>query len=128
MYDLSSDVFFMAINLMDSFLTKVKVPADQKYMACISVSAFYTAAVQQMQPLDANHVVSISQCRCTADDLKRMSDLIQKKLERAPGTLPITALTFLRLFNNMFDAVARQLQLGDLYASITNVSRRQRPS
>ncbi|XP_072762447.1 cyclin G isoform X2 [Anoplolepis gracilipes] len=120
MYDLSSDVFFIAINLMDCFLTKMK--AKQKYMACISVSAFYTAAVQEMQPLDADHVVSISQCRCTADDLKRMSKLIQDKLERAPGTRPITALTFLRLFNNMFHAVARQLHLGDMYASITNES------
>lgn len=120
MYDLSSDVFFMAINLMDCFLTKMK--AKQKYMACISVSAFYTAAVQQMQPLDADHVVSISQCRCTADDLKRMSKVIQDKLERAPGTRPITALTFLRLFNDMFHAVARQLHLGDMYANITNES------
>ncbi|KAM0729075.1 Cyclin G [Formica fusca] len=120
MYDLSSDVFFMAINLMDCFLTRVK--AKQKYMACISVSAFYTAAVQQMQPLDADHVVSISQCRCTADDLKRMSKKIQDKLERVPGTRPITALTFLRLFNNMFHAVARQLHLGDVYANITNES------
>ncbi|CAL1679202.1 unnamed protein product [Lasius platythorax] len=120
MYDLSSDVFFMAINLMDCFLTRMK--AKQKYMACISVSAFYTAAVQQMQPLDADHVVSISQCRCTADDLKRMSKVIEDKLERAPGTQPITALTFLRLFNNMFHAVARQLHFGDVYASITNES------
>ncbi|GAB1867594.1 Cyclin-G1 [Camponotus japonicus] len=120
MYDLSSDVFFMAINLMDCFLTRMN--AKQKYMACISVSAFYTAAVQQMQPLDADHLVSISQCRCTADDLRRMSQLIQDKLERAPGTRPITALTFLRLFNNMFHAVARQLHLGDVYASITNES------
>ncbi|XP_029178866.1 cyclin G isoform X1 [Nylanderia fulva] len=119
MYDLPSDVFFMAINLMDCFLTRMK--AKQKYMACISVSAFYTAA-QQMQPLNADHVVSISQCRCTADDLRRMSDVIKNKLERAPDTRPITALTFIRLFNNMFHAVARQLHHDNLYASIINES------
>ncbi|XP_011869040.1 PREDICTED: cyclin-G2 [Vollenhovia emeryi] len=119
-YDLSSDVFFIAINLMDRFLTKMK--ARQKYMACISVSAFYMAANQRMQAIDADHLVSISQCRCTADDLRRMSGVIREKLEWAPGTEPTTALTFLRLFNNMFHAVAQQMHLGDVYTSIVKES------
>ncbi|EFN82026.1 Cyclin-G2 [Harpegnathos saltator] len=115
-YDLSSDVFFMAINLMDRFLSKMK--AKPKHMACISVSAFHIAAVQMAQSLDADHLVSISQCKCTGGDLKRMSELIQNKLEWAPGTQPITALSFLRLFNDMFHTVASQLGLGDIYTSI----------
>lgn len=119
-YDLSSDVFFIAINLMDRFLTKMK--ARQKHMACISVSAFYIAALQRMQSIDADHLVSISQCRCTADDLRRMSEVIRNKLEWAPGTQPTTTLTFLRLFNNMFHAVAKQMQLGDVYTSIIKVN------
>lgn len=119
-YDSSSDVFLMAINLMDRFLTKMK--AKQKYMACISVSAFYIASINQQIPIDAEHLVSVSQCRCSADDLKRMSGIIQNKLEWAPGTQPITALTFLRLFNNLFHAVAVQFGLDDLYASLVMVS------
>nr|XP_012217039.1 PREDICTED: cyclin-G1 [Linepithema humile]XP_012217040.1 PREDICTED: cyclin-G1 [Linepithema humile] len=119
-YDFSSDVFFMAINLMDRFLTKMK--ARQKHINCISVSAFYIAAIQRVQSLDADHLVSISQCRCTADDLKRMSEVIRNKLEWAPGTQPITALTFLQLFNNMFHILAEQLSLGDIYASIVKES------
>lgn len=119
-YDLSSDVFFIAINLMDRFLTKMK--AKQKHMACISVSAFYIAAIQRMQPIDANHLILISQCRCTADDLRRMSEVIQNKLEWAPGTQPTTTLTFLQLFNNMFHAVAQQMHLGDVYTSIVKES------
>ncbi|XP_012270762.1 cyclin G [Orussus abietinus] len=115
-YDLPSDVFFIAINLMDRFLTKMK--ARPKHMACISVSSFYIAAVQMAQSLDADHLVSISQCKCTGGDLKRMSDVIRNKLEWAPGTQPITSLTFLRLFNVMFHAAASQLGLGDIYSSI----------
>jgi len=91
-------------------------------MNCISVSAFYIAAIQRMQSLDADQLASISQCRCTADDLKRMSVVIQNKLEWAPGTQPITTLTFLQLFNNMFHILAEQLNLGDIYTSIVKVS------
>lgn len=104
---------------MDRFLTKMK--ARPKHMACISVSSFHIAAVQMAQSLDADHLVSISQCKCTGGDLKRMSDMIRNKLEWAPGTTPITALTFLRLFNVMFHAAASQLGLGELYASIVTV-------
>ncbi|XP_076753854.1 cyclin G isoform X1 [Xylocopa sonorina] len=115
-YDLPSDVFFVAINLMDRFLTKMK--ARPKHMACISVSAFHIAAVQLAQSLDADHLVSISQCKCTGGDLKRMSEVIRNKLEWAPGTQPVTSLTFIRLFNAMFLAIASQLGLGDVYSSI----------
>lgn len=119
-YDLPSDVFFVAINLMDRFLTKMK--ARPKHMACISVSAFHIAAVQLAQSLDADHLVSISQCKCTGGDLKRMSEVIRNKLEWAPGTQPVTSLTFLRLFNAMFLAVATQLGLGEVYAAIVTES------
>jgi cyclin G2 len=120
-YDLPSDVFFIAINLMDRFLTKMK--ARPKHMACISVSSFHIAAVQMaQQSLDADHLVSISQCKCTGGDLKRMSEVIRNKLEWAPGTQPITCLTFLRLFHIMFQAAASQLGFGDLYASMVTES------
>ncbi|XP_043249989.1 cyclin G [Colletes gigas] len=119
-YDLPSDVFFIAINLMDRFLTKMK--ARPKHMACISVSAFHIAAVQLAQSLDADHLVSISQCKCTGGDLKRMSEVIRNKLEWAPGTQPVTSLTFLQLFNAMFHSVASQLGLGNIYNSIVTES------
>lgn len=120
-YDLPSDVLFIAINLIDRFLTKMK--ARPKHMACISVASFHIAAVQMAQSLDADHLVSISQCKCTGGDLKRMSDVIGSKLEWQPGTTPITSLTFLRLFNVMFHAAASELGLGELYTSIVTVSK-----
>ncbi|KZC08726.1 PREDICTED: cyclin-G2 isoform X2 [Dufourea novaeangliae] len=119
-YDLPSDVFFIAINLMDRFLTKMK--ARPKHMDCISVSAFHIAAVQLSQSLDAEHLVSISQCKCTGGDLKRMSEVIRNKLEWVPGTQPTTSLTFLRLLNAMFHALASQLGVGDIYNNIVTES------
>lgn len=107
------------MNLMDRFLTKMK--AQPKHMPCIRVSSFYIAAVQMSQTIDMDHLVSISQYKFTRGDLKRMSDVISNKLEWAPGTTPITALTFLRLFHVMFHAAASQLGLGELYASIVTV-------
>lgn len=104
---------------MDRFLTKMK--ARPKHMACISVSAFHIAAVR-MAKLDADHLVSISQCKCTGGDLERMSTLIRGKLEWAPNTTPVTAITFLRLFHIMFHTAASQIGLGDLYANIVTES------
>ncbi|KAJ8688584.1 hypothetical protein QAD02_024379 [Eretmocerus hayati] len=120
-YDFPSDVFFIAINLMDRFLTKMK--ARSKHLACISVSSFHISAVQMaQQSLDAEHLVSISQCKCTSGDLRRMSEVIQNKLDWVPGSQPITSLTFLRLFNLMFQAVATHMGFGDLYASMVTES------
>ncbi|XP_066597598.1 cyclin G [Prorops nasuta] len=119
-YDLPSEVFFIAMNLIDRFLSKMK--ARPKHIACISVSAFHMAAVQMAQTVDLDHLVSISQCKCTGGDVKRMSEVIRNKLEWAPGTHPITSITFLRLFNTMFHAVAKHLGIGDLYASIVTES------
>ncbi|KAI4501658.1 hypothetical protein M0802_002993 [Mischocyttarus mexicanus] len=115
-YDLPSDVFFLAINSMDRFLTKMK--AKPKHMACISVAAFHIASVQMAQSLDVDHLVSISQCKCTSGDLKRMSEVIRNKLEMSPDIKPITSLTFLRLFNTMFHTIALHLGIGDVYTTI----------
>lgn len=59
-YEQPNDVLFAAINLVDRFLTKMKV--RPKHMACISVSSFYLAVKQYNgQQLDADHLVAISQ-------------------------------------------------------------------
>ncbi|XP_023245492.1 cyclin G [Copidosoma floridanum] len=120
-FELPSDVLLNAINLMDRFLTKMK--ARKKHMACISVSAFHIAAVEMAhKQLDVDFLVAISQCKCTSGDLKRMSEVIRNKLEWNPGSQPVTALTFLRVYYLMLHAVAKQLGLGDLYAELVQES------
>nr|CAD7426062.1 unnamed protein product [Timema monikensis] len=104
-YDLPSDVLFVAINLMDRFLTRMKVLP--KHMACISVSAFHMAARvlanrrengERFLIPDARDLVSISQCRCTLGDMTRMEGIIAGKLSEE---IPVTALDFLCLFHRM---------------------------
>lgn len=59
-YELPNDVLFAAINLVDRFLTKMKV--RPKHMACISVSSFRLAVQQLNLPLiDTEDLVAISQ-------------------------------------------------------------------
>ncbi|XP_063242503.1 cyclin G [Bacillus rossius redtenbacheri] len=110
-YDLPSDVLFVAINLMDRFLTRMKV--QPKHMACISVSSFHLAArlvASCRKDLDSpvvvpdtEDLVAISQCRCTLGDLSRMEKIIAGKLSES---VPVTALDFLRLFHRVLEAVA----------------------
>lgn len=59
-YELSNDVLFAAINLVDRFLTKMKV--RPKHMACISVSSLHLAVKQLGLPvMDTEDLVAISQ-------------------------------------------------------------------
>ncbi|RZF45191.1 hypothetical protein LSTR_LSTR009962 [Laodelphax striatellus] len=97
-YDMPSEVLFVALNVMDRFLTRMKV--KPKHMACISVSSFQLACkvVCDCEPLD---VAVISQCKCSVGDLTRMQAIIATKLglQVEGGGTPTTALTFLRLFH-----------------------------
>lgn len=59
-YELPNDVLFAAINLVDRFLTKMKV--RPKHMACISVSSFHLAVQQLSLPIiDTEDLIAISQ-------------------------------------------------------------------
>lgn len=59
-YELSNDVLFAAINLVDRFLTKMKV--KPKHMACISVGSLHLAIKQLgLMPMDTEDLVAISQ-------------------------------------------------------------------
>uniref|UniRef100_A0A1B6DLX3 Cyclin N-terminal domain-containing protein n=1 Tax=Clastoptera arizonana TaxID=38151 RepID=A0A1B6DLX3_9HEMI len=120
-YDMPSEVLFVAINLMDRFLTKVK--ARPKHMACLSVASFQLAAqfvcgVRTEGPPapEPSDVASISQCKCTMGDLARMQGIIKKKLGTQFGLLPITAADFLRIFHALFLAVDE----GQVYARCVN--------
>lgn len=74
-YDFPSDVLFSAVNLVDRFLTKMRV--RPKHMACISVGSFLLASRQlKLNIADTDDLVCISQCRCTSGDVERMSTIV----------------------------------------------------
>jgi cyclin G2 len=113
-YDLPSDVLFTAINLVDRFLTKMKV--KPKHIACISVGSLHLATQQLGLPsLNTEDLVAISQCRRTSGDVERMAGIICNKLGIQLNTSSITALTFIRLFYYIFKNVAEELDLSDMY-------------
>lgn len=59
-YDLSNDVLFTAINLVDRFLTKMKV--RPKHMSCISIGSLHLAIKQLgVVSIDTEDLVAISQ-------------------------------------------------------------------
>lgn len=118
-YDLSSDVFLISVNIVDTFLTKMKVRS--KHIACISVSALYIASQLLAESINPNDLVTISQSKCTSTDLQRMTKIINQKLNLEPGTVPITALSFLRLFYKLFDVVAEKLNISEFYRRNINV-------
>lgn len=84
-YDLPHDVLFTAINLVDRFLTKMKV--RPKHMACISVGSLILAVKQLgLLPIDTDDLVAISQVsfvfRCLAPgatSIQRKENVWQKR-------------------------------------------------
>lgn len=103
-YDLPPDVLFNAINMLDRFLTKMKVRPC--HMSCISVSCMHIAmethvrlapASAACHTVSTEDLVSISQCSCTTGDVARMSAIVRDKLGLAEGVAPLTALSWLRL-------------------------------
>lgn len=120
-YDLPNDVLFNATNLVDRFLTKMKV--KPKHMACISVGAFHLAVKQLgLLPIDTEDLVAISQCRCTARDLERMAEIVESKLGVQMKTSAVTGLTFIRLFYHIFRHAAKELDLSAFYEKAITLS------
>lgn len=100
-YDLPTDVLFHAINLLDRFLSKMKVRPC--HMSCISVSCMSIAISShrpQLPTINIEDLVSISQCKCTVGDVRRMSGIIGDKLGSVCET--VTALQWLRLMMSLF--------------------------
>ncbi|KAF2348582.1 Cyclin N-terminal [Trinorchestia longiramus] len=117
-YELPSDAFFLAINIIDRFLTRMK--ALPRHLSCIAVSSFHVACEELSSatglPVPSRESVSlISQSKCKSGDVQRMEEIIRTKLElgmhvpdNATGddrnnkvmginSNPITSLTFLKL-------------------------------
>lgn len=115
-YDMPSDVLFVATNLVDRFLTKMRV--RPKHMACISVGSFLLAVRQlQMNINDTDDLVAISQCRCTSGDLERMASIIAGKLGVQMEIAPITPITFLHIFFIIFERAAIELGMQEFFDS-----------
>lgn len=95
----STQTFVQAVNLLDRFLTIMKVLP--KHVPCIGVCCLHIAAkmVEEENSVSPTHeLIRISQSRFTVSDLSRMEKIISEKLSVDPNV--VTALTFLHLYHS----------------------------
>uniref|UniRef100_A0A8C7X100 Cyclin G2 n=1 Tax=Oryzias sinensis TaxID=183150 RepID=A0A8C7X100_9TELE len=100
----STQTFVQAVNLLDRFLTLMKV--QRKHVPCIGVCCLHMAAkmIEEEADVSPTHeLIRISQSRFTVSDLSRMEKIISEKLYLDPEA--VTALTFLQLYHS---AIASQ--------------------
>ncbi|XP_069562648.1 cyclin-G2-like [Brachyistius frenatus] len=93
----STQTFVQAVNLLDRFLTAMKV--QPKHLPCIGVCCLHIAAkmIEEESNVSPTHeLIRISQSKFTVSDLCRMEKIISEKLSVEPKA--VTALTFLHLY------------------------------
>lgn len=93
-----TETFVLAVNILDRFLALMKV--KPKHLSCIGVCCFLLAArlAEEEGDVPPTHdVIRISQCKCTASDIKRMEKIISEKLHYELEAT--TALNFLHLYH-----------------------------
>ncbi|KAH8877441.1 Cyclin-G2 [Schistosoma japonicum] len=112
-FNLSTETFCKAVNLIDRFIVKVKV--KPKYMACVA-TASYCAICKLSSSNNKNNallpdpetVVHITRCGGNAADLLRMEEILASKLSHDLDG--VNAFDFLKLF---IDCVAKSKDIID---------------
>lgn len=77
-------------------------------MACMSVSSFQLACrmVCGGSAPELQHILAISQAKCSVADLVRMQEVVSTKLGAEPSSPPpITPLTFLAMYHALLSAI-----------------------
>ncbi|XP_027131051.1 cyclin-G2 [Larimichthys crocea] len=101
----STHTFVQAVNLLDRFLTIMKV--QPKHLPCIGVCCLHIAAkmIEEESNVSPTHeLIRISQSKFTVSDLCRMEKIISAKLSVEPEA--VTALTFLHLYYSAFTSLS----------------------
>lgn len=96
-FGFDTETFSLAVNLLDRFLSKMKV--QPKHLGCVGLSCFYLAVKsieeERNVPL-ASDLIRISQYRFTVSDLMRMEKIVLEKVcWKVKAT---TAFQFLQLY------------------------------
>jgi len=112
-FNLPSTVFLSAANVLDRFLTKMKV--QRRYLSCLVVSCFYVAAGIHQCNIDPKSLVSVSQSKCSVKDMQRMSEIVQKKLDLGTGKQLVNVFNYLNHFLGLLESVAMQFGIKSLF-------------
>ncbi|KAM5300413.1 cyclin-G1 isoform 2-T2 [Ctenodactylus gundi] len=99
-FGFDTETFSLAVNLLDRFLSKMKV--QPKHLGCVGLSCFYLAikSIEEERnvPL-ATDLIRISQYRFTASDLMRMEKIVLEKV--CWKVTAATAFQFLQLYHSL---------------------------
>ncbi|XP_004696828.1 cyclin-G1 [Echinops telfairi] len=99
-FGFDTETFSLAVNLLDRFLSKLKV--QPKHLGCVGLSCFYLAvkSVEEERnvPL-ASDLIRISQYRFTVSDLMRMEKIVLEKV--CWKVKAATAFQFLQLYYSL---------------------------
>jgi len=112
-FNLPSTVFLTAANVLDRFLTKMKV--QRRYLACLVVSCLYIAADIYQCNIDPKSLVTISQSKCSVKDMERMTEIIRKKLDLGADKPLMSVLSYLTHFRGLLESVAAQFRIKSLF-------------
>ncbi|KAM4826679.1 cyclin-G1 [Thomomys bottae] len=95
-----TETFSLAVNLLDRFLSRMKV--QPKHLGCVGLSCFYLAVKSTEEernvPL-ASDLIRISQYRFTVSDLMRMEKIVLEKV--CWKVQAVTAFQFLQLYASL---------------------------
>ncbi|XP_017267631.1 cyclin-G2 isoform X2 [Kryptolebias marmoratus] len=117
----STQTFVQAVNLLDRFLTNMKV--QPKHVPCIGVCCLHIAAKmfeEESNVSPSHELIRISHSKFTVSDCSRMEKIILEKLCVEPKA--VTALTFLHLYysavNSLFAGREEIPSIGRLEAQL----------
>ncbi|CAH8848265.1 unnamed protein product [Trichobilharzia szidati] len=122
-FNLSTETFCKAVNLIDRFIVKVKV--KPKYMACVA-TASYCAVCKLNSSNNKNAVlpdpetlVHVTRCGGNAADLLRMEEILASKLSHDLDG--VNAFDFLQLFIDCITKSPKDINEYDTPDSATNM-------
>lgn len=104
--DLPHSVFYSAVSYLDMFLARMKV--QEKFLRCLTLSCLHLASENENCKIDVNHLVKISQSKCTIRDVLRMANIVKEKIKKPEGDRVTTPAEFLKLYLEVFNCVTKQ--------------------
>uniref|UniRef100_A0A8C5Q0Q0 Cyclin-like domain-containing protein n=1 Tax=Leptobrachium leishanense TaxID=445787 RepID=A0A8C5Q0Q0_9ANUR len=99
-FGFSAETFSLSVNLLDRFLSKMKI--QPKHLGCVGLTCFYLsvkASEEERNVPLVTDLIRISQYKFTIYDMMRMEKIVLEKL--GWKVKAITALTLLQLYHSL---------------------------
>lgn len=81
---------------------------QEKFLRCLTLSCLYLATESESCKVDVNHLVKISQSKCTSKDVLRMANIVKEKIKTPGAERATTPGDFLKIYIEIFKCVTKQ--------------------